>query len=95
MDIIDGSGLWTTGSGQAPPPPPPPAPSDDGVILVGSSAYAERLDRLRQTDPWADLRSWWKRLRRLDAKWLTPDQRAAIERDDQEIMDLTRLTRRQ
>lgn len=95
MDIIDGSGLWTTGSGQAPPPPPPPAPSDDGVMLVGSSAYAERLDRLRQTDPWADLRTWWKRLRRIDAQWMSPAMLAKIEQDDLDVIELTRLTRRQ
>lgn len=62
--------------------------------MLTSSAYTRRLDRLRETDPWAELRAWWKRLRRIDAEWLTPDQRAAIARDDQEIMDLTQLTRR-
>lgn len=64
-------------------------------MLVGSSAYARRLDRLREMDPWADMRRWWAQLRRIDARWVLPDVAQTIERDDADIMDLTRQTRRQ
>jgi len=98
VDILDSSGFWRTGdTGVIPPPPPPPVPVEtgDGIILFSSAGQYVRTHPVREpTNPWVELIAWWRRLRRIDAEWISPEMLQMIERDDQEIIELTRLTRR-
>lgn len=93
MDILDGSGFWVIGTGEAPPPPPPAPPSEDGVLLTGTfrSRYAAAP---RPPNPWDDIARWLARLEASGRGWETRRQLEALDADDRDVAELGRLSRR-
>lgn len=94
MDVLTIQWGWVGGQTiSGPTPPAPVAENADGVMLISTAGARRDMVADRLPNPWAALLAW---LARIDAerRWRISEwaRRAAL--DDQDVIELTQLTRR-